>query len=108
MSAAGMDDTPIFANAVSPRGRTVELTERRWAYVQHHVEMRGELELLLAAIARPDFQEPDPHPGRERYWLRTQPPFPFRWLRVVVELKGDGDRVVTAFGQSNEPEGLPK
>jgi hypothetical protein len=102
-----MDDTAVIARAVSPQGRTVELTERRWAYVQRHVEMRGELELLLKAIRGPDFQEPDPRSGRERYWLRTQRPFRFRWLRVVVQFEGDVDRVVTAFGQDNEPEGLP-
>jgi hypothetical protein len=70
--------------------------------------MRCSLESLLDAIRRPDFQEPDPRPGRERYWLRMQPPFPFRWLRVVVQFEGDVDRVVTAFGQDNEPVGLPK
>jgi len=104
----GVDDTAVIANAVSPQGRTVELTESKWAYVQRHVEMRGELELLLTTIRRPDFQEPDPRPGRERYWLRTQPPFQFRWLRTVVQFEGDIDRVVTAFGQNNEPEGLPR
>jgi hypothetical protein len=49
----------------------------------------------------------EPHPGRERYWLRAQPPFRFRWLRVVVQFEGDVDHVVTAFGQDNDPEGLP-
>jgi hypothetical protein len=102
-----VDDTTVIASAVSPQARAVELTERKWAYIQLHVEMRGELELLLMAIRRPDYQEPDPHPGRERYWLRTQPPFRFRWLRVVVQFENDVDRVVTAFGQDNEPEGLP-
>ncbi|HZL48700.1 MAG TPA: hypothetical protein VFC30_06770 [Solirubrobacteraceae bacterium] len=101
-----MDNTAVIAHAVSPQGRTVELTERKWAYIQRHVEMRGELELLLEAMRRPDYQEPDPRPGRERYWLRMQPPFRFRWLRAVVQFEGDVDRVVTAFGQNNEPEGL--
>lgn len=103
-----MDDTAVIAQADSPQGRSVELTERKWAYIQGHVEMRGELELLLIAIRQPDFREPDPRPGRERYWLHTQAPFPFRWLRVVVQFEGDVDRVVTAFGQDNEPERLPK
>jgi hypothetical protein len=103
-----VDDTPVIANAASPQGRTVEPSERKWAYVQRHVEMRGELELLLAAIRRPDLQEPDPRPGRERYRLRTQPPFRFRWLTVAVQFDNDADRVVTAFGQDNTPEGLPK
>jgi hypothetical protein len=102
----GVDDSSIIARTTSPQGRTVELTERKWAYVQHHVEMRGELELLLAVIHQPDFQEPDPRPSRERYWRRTQPPFQFRWLRAVVQFEGDVDRVVTAFGQDNDPEGL--
>jgi hypothetical protein len=70
--------------------------------------MRDELELLLKTIRSPDFQEPDPRPGRERYWLRTQPPFPFYWLRAVVQFEGDTDRLITAFGQDNEPEGLRK
>jgi len=103
-----MDDTAVIASAVSPQGRTVDITEAKWAYVQRHVEMRGELDLLLAVIRRPDFQEPDPRPGRERYWLRTRPPFRFRWLRAVVQFDGDVDRVVTAFGQDNDPEGLPR
>ncbi len=101
------EDAYVIADTLSPQGRKVEITKRKWAYVQHHVEMRGELELLLAAIRRPDLQEPDPHPGRERFWLRTQPPFRFRWLRVVVQFEGDVDHVVTAFGQDNDPEGLP-
>lgn len=63
---------------------------------------------LLAAIRQPDLQEPDPHPGRERYWLRCRAPFPFRWMRVVVEFAGDADRFVTAFGQDNDPEGAPR
>ena len=61
-----MDDTAVIARTVSPQGRTVELTERKWDYVQRHVEMCGERELLLQAIRRPDLQEPDPRPGRER------------------------------------------
>lgn len=103
-----VDDTKVIARTISPQGRTVELSERKWAYVQRHVEMRGELELLLAAIRAPDIQEPDPRPGRERYWLRTKLPFPFRWLRTVVEFEGDVDRVVTAFGQDNGPDGLKR
>jgi hypothetical protein len=101
------DEASVIADAISPQGRKVEITKRKWAYVQRHVEMRGGLELLLTAIRQPHFQEMDPRPGRERYWLRTQRPFSFRWLRVVVQFEGDVDHVVTAFGQDNDPEGLP-
>lgn len=103
-----MDESTVVTSVKSPQGRTVELTHAKWAYIQRHIEMRDELNLLLTAIRNPDFQAPDPRPGRERYWLRTQPPFPFRWLRAVVQFEGDVDRVVTAFGQDNDPDGLPK
>lgn len=103
-----MDDSTVIASVESPQGRTVELTQAKWAYVQRHVEMHGRQDLLLRAIRNPDFQEPDPRPGRERYWFRTQPPFPFAWLRTVVQFEGDIDRVVTAFGQDNDPDSLPK
>jgi hypothetical protein len=103
-----MKDSPVMAIAISSQGRAIELTEARWRYVERHVEMRDHQEALLDAIRHPDYQEPDPRAGRERYWLRCHAPFPFRWLRVVVEFSGDADRVVTAFGQDNDPEGMPK
>ena len=102
-----VDNSPTIASVESPQGRTVALTASKWAYIQRHAEMRGELELLLAAIRTPDFQEPDPRAGRERYWLRTQPPFPFACVRAVVQFEGDTDRFITAFGQDNEPDGRP-
>lgn len=103
-----MDENPVIASTVSPQGRGVELTATRWSYIQRHVEMRDHRDTLLEAIRRPDYQEPDPRAGRERYWLRCRAPFPFRWLRVVVEFKGDADRIITAFGQDNDPEGIPR
>jgi hypothetical protein len=103
-----MDEDPVIARAISPQGRSIELTQGRWYYIQRHVEMRARQDLLLAAIRRPDYQEPDPCPGRERFWLLCRAPFPFRWLRVVVQFAGDADRFVTAFGQDNDPDGLPR
>jgi uncharacterized protein YuzE len=49
-------------------------------------------------------QAQDPRPGRERYWLRTRPPFPFPWLRAVVQFWGETDRLVTAFGEDSDPD----
>jgi len=103
-----VDESPVISSVVSPQGRSVKLTAERWRYIQRHVEMCERQDTLLQAIRQPDFQEPDPHPGRERYWLRCRAPFPFRWMRVVVEFAGDADRFVIAFGQDNEPEGLPR
>jgi hypothetical protein len=103
-----MPDSPIIARVISPQGRTVELSAHTWVYVQRHTEMRNRLDLLLKTLQSPDLQEPDPRPGRERYWLRAHAPFQFRWIRAVVEFSGEVDCVVTAFGQDNDPEGLPK
>lgn len=83
-------------------------TAGTWRYIQRHVEMSGRQDELLEAIRQPDLQEPDPHPGRERYWLCCRAPFTFRWMRVVVEFAGDADRFVTAFGRDNDPDGLPR
>lgn len=102
-----VDETSVIATTASPQGRIIQITERKWSYIQRHVELRGRLELLLTAIRQPDYQEPDPRPGRERYWLRVKPPFPFRWLRAVVQFEGEVDCIVTAFGQDNDPDGFP-
>jgi hypothetical protein len=54
----------------------------------------------MAAVSSPDRREPDVRAGRERYFRRSGP---LRWIRVVTELSGNVDRVVTAFPQSNDP-----
>lgn len=73
-----------------------------WNHVlDQHVEMSEYLADTMAAIEMPDHREPDVRAGRERYFRRGGP---LRWLRVVTELAGDFDRVVTAFPQSNDPQ----
>jgi hypothetical protein len=57
----------------------------------------------MTAITAPDDREPDVRAGRERYFHRG---CPLRWIRVVTELAGDVDRVVTAFPQSNDPRSV--
>ena len=54
----------------------------------------------MLTVERPHHREPDPRPGRERYFGRRGPQ---EWLRVVTEFAGDIDRVVTAFPQSTDP-----
>jgi hypothetical protein len=74
-------------------------TERHHVLDQH-VEMSGHLADTISAIRAPDHREPDPRVGRERYFGSGGP---LRWIRVVTEIHGDVDRVVTAFPQSNDP-----
>jgi hypothetical protein len=68
--------------------------------LEEHVEMKDYLAATMAAITAPDDREPDIRAGRERYFRRGGP---LRWIRVVTELSGSVDRVVTAFPQSNDP-----
>jgi uncharacterized protein YuzE len=71
-----MDESPVIATAVSPQGRSVELTEERWRYIQRHVEMRERQDTLLEAIREPDFQEPAPGPRTLLAALPCALPFP--------------------------------
>ena len=60
----------------------------------------------MAAITAPDAREPDVRAGRERYFHRGRP---LRWIRVVTELSGSRDRVVTASDSSgfvHDPDGI--
>lgn len=91
----------LIAEARNPEGRLVQLEAAAWDHVvDEHVEMAGHLTEIVAAIQAPDYREPDPRAGRERYFRRGGP---LRFIRVVTELHGDVDRVVTAFPQSNDP-----
>jgi hypothetical protein len=68
--------------------------------VEQHIEMSEYLGEAMTTIQTPDHREPDPRAGRERYFRRGGP---LGWMRVVTELAGGVDRVVTAFPQSNDP-----
>jgi hypothetical protein len=68
--------------------------------VHEHPELEGLLADVLDTIAAPDHREPDPRPGRERYFRRHAKR---GWIRVVTEFGGTADRVVTAFLQENPP-----
>jgi hypothetical protein len=56
---------------------------------------------ILATVADPDFHEPDPWWGRERFYRRHFDSR--RWLRVVVDFGEEPAWVVTAFIQSHDP-----
>jgi hypothetical protein len=68
--------------------------------VEEHAEMRPHLAEVMTTISAPEHREPDPRPGRERYFARGGPQ---RWIRVVTEFAGAEDRVVTAFPQVTDP-----
>lgn len=95
----------VIAEVYNPEGHLVQMDEAAWTHVlDEHDEMSGYLEDTMAAVKAPDHCEPDARVGRERYFRRGGP---LRWIRVVTELiDTGGDRVVTAFPQSNDPEAV--
>jgi hypothetical protein len=96
-----MPGTEIVAQARNPEGHVVQLDQAAWDHVlEVHVEMRDYLAETMTAITASDAREPDARAGRERYYRRGGP---LLWIRVVTELSGRADRVVTAFPQSNYP-----
>jgi hypothetical protein len=62
--------------------------------------MADALSDVLLTIEHPAYREPDIRPGRERLF---GPGGVHGWIRVITEFKGDVDRVITAFSQSNDP-----
>jgi hypothetical protein len=68
-------------------------------------ELRDHLEQVLAAVAAPDHREPDPRPGRGRFF--KQHVGPSLWLMVVVSLEAEPARIVTAlgYGHRRSPHG---
>lgn len=91
----------VIARRRNPEGRVVELRADTWDHVLgRHPELAAFREDVMRSIEMPDHREPDPVPGRERFFRRGGPE---RWLRVVTELSGDVDRVVTVFPQVRAP-----
>jgi YD repeat-containing protein len=94
----------ILATVTDPDGRAVVLTSDAWGHiVAQHRELANAQPSVMVAVQEPDHREPDPRPGRERYWLRGAGPS--RWLRVIVDFSSTPAEVVTAFGDRNDPAG---
>lgn len=96
-----LDEAPT-TEARSPEGRPVLLFARTWQHIMvGHPEMEDHLETIVETLQQPEHREPDPRIGRERFFRRGGPE---AWMRVVVQIDGLIDRVVTAFPQTNPPE----
>ena len=94
----------VIGETRNPEGHLVQLDKAAWDHVlEQHIEMGDHLAETMTTISTPDHREPDVRPGRERYFRRGGR---LRWLRVVTELAGDADLVVTAFPQSNDPRSI--
>ncbi|HVC85948.1 MAG TPA: hypothetical protein VNC40_00830 [Gaiellaceae bacterium] len=99
-----------LAETATPDGVRVVLYADTWR--EHvldprtgHGELRSHLDSVISAVAAPDHREPDPRPGRERFYRRNVGPS--RWLMVVVSFEEDPARIVTAlgYGHGRSPSG---
>jgi hypothetical protein len=77
-------------------GSSLHLARRRPWLLDH-------VEVILGAVARPDYRVLDPIVDRERFY--RQHIEPGRWLRVVIDFSEDPAWVVTAVVQDNDPRG---
>jgi hypothetical protein len=92
--------------AVDPDGRSVAFTARSWRHI-HSVrpELLNQLDAIILTISHPDFREPDPQPGRGRFYRRHVTDR-IRWMRVVVDFNKEPAVVVTAFIQRKNPTSI--
>lgn len=98
--------SPVLATATDPDGREVVLDEEGWDHVlEDHGEMSAHRGAVMATVARPDDRQPDPRPGRERFYRRGFGPT--RWLVAVVDFNKTPAHIVTAYGLSEAPPGWP-
>jgi hypothetical protein len=65
-------------------------------------QLLDHIDLILATVEHPDYREPDPRAGRERFYRRHLLD-PRRWLRVVVDFNELPGWVVTAVVQDKDP-----
>jgi hypothetical protein len=95
---------PDLPRAVTdPDGRVVEFTEWSWEHILvERPQLLEDVDAILAALKSPDLREPDPIPGRERFYVK-QVTDKVRWLRVVVDFEQEPALVVTAFVQRKDP-----
>jgi hypothetical protein len=88
---------------VDPDGRRVVFTARTWRHIQAvRPELLNHVDAIITTISKPDVREPDPQPGRERFY-RQHVTDRIRWIRVVVDFNTDPAVIVTAFIQRKNP-----
>lgn len=96
MSHGRETSDPDGRAVVFDAGSHLHLASGRRVWLLDHVEA------ILATVARPDYREDDPRPGRERFY-RQHVLQPGRWLRVVVDFNERPGWIVTVLVQDHDP-----
>jgi hypothetical protein len=100
--APPVDEEDAVGATFGQDGRAVLLFSKTWSHIlEGHPEMEEHLDAMMEVVEDPEHREPDQRAGRERLFRRGGPE---AWIRVVVEIVGPIDRVVTAFPQANAPD----
>jgi hypothetical protein len=93
-----------LAEIRDPEGRNVVLLAQIWEekITRDHPELRDHLEQVLGTVFAADHIEPDPRPGRRRYYRQSVGPS--RWLLVVVSFEQEPGRIITALALRKDPK----
>jgi len=107
-AAENRDSVVVLATVIDVDGRSVELTEERWAHIigaePHHAghpELAQHLDAVLRAVKAPDHRLAGRRDGEE--WFYLEGAGPSRFLKVVVAYDGRQGRIITAFGRRSMP-----
>lgn len=90
-------------NVVDPHGRTVHLTDERWAHIiRRHPYMDAFQAGVLEAITSPTEIVRGPRPDQD--WYYRQGAGPSHWLKVVVAYdEHNTGSIRTAFPRRSKP-----
>lgn len=98
----------VLATVIDVDGRSVELTEERWAHIvgaephrAGHPELSQHLDAVLRAVQAPDHRLAGRREGEE--WFYLEGAGPSRFVKVVVAYDGREGRIITAFGRRSMP-----
>lgn len=93
----------IIATVLDPDGRSVALSEARWAHITGgHPELRQSRGSVPGAVHAPSRRLPGRAPGEA--WFHKADVGLSRWLKVVVRYDATGSgRIVTAFARRSLP-----
>jgi hypothetical protein len=98
----------VLATVIDVDGRSVGLTEERWAHIvgaephrAGHPELAQHLDVVLRAVQAPDRRLAGRRDGEE--WCDLEGAGPSRFLKVVVAYDGREGRIITAFGRRSMP-----
>ncbi len=97
---------PWTRRVLDPDGREVTFDGASHLHLarRKRAALLDRVDVILDAVARPDFREQDPLPGRERFY-RADFDSLGAWLLVVVDFSESPGWIVTVFISYQDPRG---